>query len=117
MRNLQEQIVLVIPKILQILGLSASNCKSFSQSVEQFFLTVGQNNFGNKIPFFIVTKNYNYFILLQICNHPQLLEVPSSNPLEDSGHTTTQPVPEKDSSLSFCRVIDGLRIPYMVSKV
>ena len=54
--------------------------------------------------------------LRKICNHPQLLEVPSSNPLEDSGHTT-QPVPEKDSSLSFCRVIDGLRIPYMVSKV
>ena len=25
--------------------------KSFSRSVEQFFLTVGQNNFGNKIPF------------------------------------------------------------------
>ena len=24
--------------------------KDFSQSVEQFFLTVGQNNFGNKIP-------------------------------------------------------------------
>ena len=30
---------------------SASNFKSFSRSVEQFFLTVGQNNFGNKIPF------------------------------------------------------------------
>ena len=27
--------------------------KSFSQSLEQFFLTVGQNNFGNKIPFLI----------------------------------------------------------------
>ena len=25
---------------------------SFSQSLEHFFLTVGQNNFGNKIPFF-----------------------------------------------------------------
>ena len=25
--------------------------KSFSRSLEQFFLTVGQNNFGNKIPF------------------------------------------------------------------
>ena len=31
--------------------LSASNFKSFSQSLEQFYLTVGQNNFGNKIPF------------------------------------------------------------------
>ena len=29
---------------------SASNVKSFSRSLEQFFLTVGQNNFGNKIP-------------------------------------------------------------------
>ena len=25
-------------------------CKSFSRSLEEFFLTVGQNNFGNKIP-------------------------------------------------------------------
>ena len=25
--------------------------KSFSRSLDQFFLTVGQNNFGNKIPF------------------------------------------------------------------
>ena len=31
---------------------SASNFKSFSQSLKQFFLTVGQNNFGNKIQFF-----------------------------------------------------------------
>ena len=30
---------------------SAMNFKSFSRSLEQFFLTVGQNNFGNKIPF------------------------------------------------------------------
>ena len=30
--------------------LSASNFKSFSRSLEQFFLTVGQNNFGNKLP-------------------------------------------------------------------
>ena len=30
---------------------SASNFESFSQSLEQFFLTVGQNNFCNKIPF------------------------------------------------------------------
>ena len=31
---------------------SASNFKSFSRSLEKFFLTaVGQNNFGNKIPF------------------------------------------------------------------
>ena len=29
---------------------SASNFKRFSQSLEQFFLIVGQNNFGNKIP-------------------------------------------------------------------
>ena len=29
---------------------SASNFKSFSWSVEQFFLIIGQNNFGNKIP-------------------------------------------------------------------
>ena len=28
----------------------ASNCKSFYRSLEQFFLIVGQNNFGKKIP-------------------------------------------------------------------
>ena len=32
-------------------GPSAWNFKSFSRSLEQFFLTVGQNNFGNKITF------------------------------------------------------------------
>ena len=30
---------------------SAWNFESFSQSLEQFFLTVGQDNVGNKIPF------------------------------------------------------------------
>ena len=30
---------------------SASNFKKNSRSLEQFFLTEGQNNFGNKIPF------------------------------------------------------------------
>ena len=33
---------------------SASNFKSFSQSLEHFFLTAGQNNFDNKIPFVII---------------------------------------------------------------
>ena len=38
--------------------LSASTFKSFSRSLEQFFLTVGQNNnFGNKIPKCIYQKN------------------------------------------------------------
>ena len=35
---------------------SASNFKKFSQSLEQFFLTVGQNNFGNKIPSILIVK-------------------------------------------------------------
>ena len=42
---------------------SASNFKIFSQSLEQFFLTVGQNNFGNKIPFLFITM----LVLAQIC--------------------------------------------------
>ena len=29
-----------------------SRIKIFSKSLEQFFLTVGQNNFGNKKPFY-----------------------------------------------------------------
>ena len=45
----------MISKILQILGLQPQISKSFYRSLEHFFLTVGQNNFGNKI-----TINNNY---------------------------------------------------------
>ena len=47
---------------------SASNFKSFSRSLEQFFLTVGQNNFGSKIPFLpyeSISKPWNVFDILQ----------------------------------------------------
>ena len=37
-------------KNLEILGLQPRISKVFFRSLEQFFLTVGQNNFGNKIP-------------------------------------------------------------------
>ena len=37
-------------KFMQILGFQPQIFKTFSRSLEQFFLTVGQNNFGNKIP-------------------------------------------------------------------
>ena len=67
LRNLQEQvkktfwfqklfrpftvkIVQFISKIVIILELQSRISKVFSQSLEQFFLTVGQNNFGNEIP-------------------------------------------------------------------
>ena len=33
---------------------SASNYKSFSRSLEFIFFTIGQNNYGNKIPFFLL---------------------------------------------------------------
>ena len=36
---------------------SASNFKRSSRSLEQFFLKVGQNNFGNKIPVIIYRVN------------------------------------------------------------
>ena len=38
---------------------SASNFKNFSRSLEQFFLTVGQNNFGDKIPFLLRALKWN----------------------------------------------------------
>ena len=41
----------MISKNLQILSLQPRISKVFYPSLEQFFLTVGQNNFGNKIPF------------------------------------------------------------------
>ena len=34
----------------------SNDLKSFSQSLEHFFLTVGQNNFGNKMPFLLGTS-------------------------------------------------------------
>ena len=43
---------------------SASNFKSFSRSLEQFFLTVGQNNFGNKIPLFMLCVLLNWLKLV-----------------------------------------------------
>ena len=45
---------------------SSSNFKSFSRSLEQFFLTEGQNNFDNKIPFhqsFNETSMYFFLII------------------------------------------------------
>ena len=49
-RNLQEQVKKTFC-YQKLLWPSASNFISFSRSLEIFFLTVGQNNFGNKIPF------------------------------------------------------------------
>ena len=49
----------MLPKIVLTFGKlgnsrpSASNFQSFSRSLEHFFLTVGQNNFGKKIPFLL----------------------------------------------------------------
>ena len=67
MRSLQEQVNKpLLPKnVLTLLQIncssdlkifansqpSALNAKSFSRSLEQFFLTVGQKNLVNKIPF------------------------------------------------------------------
>ena len=49
---------------------SGLNFKSFSQSLEFFFLTVSQNNFGNKIPIYLhiilnmhaVQQKLNFFV-------------------------------------------------------
>ena len=38
------------------------NFKSFSQSLEHFFLTVGQNKFGNKMPILICGK-FSFFMM------------------------------------------------------
>ena len=56
---------------------SVFNFNSFSWSLEQFFLTVGQNNFGNKIQFFALvwtlqawksTKSSNGAVLMMTYN-------------------------------------------------
>ena len=55
----------MISKFLQILGLQPRiSFKSFSRSLEQFFLTVGQKNFGNKRPYgYESVINYVFFPL------------------------------------------------------
>ena len=54
MRNLQEQVKKAFQKLFWPFTVR-TNCSSvlnnFTRSLEQFLLTVGQNNFGNKIPF------------------------------------------------------------------
>ena len=79
MRNLQEQIKKAFCyenffwpftvwincsshlKIFENSRPSASNFKSFSRSLEQFFLTVGQTNFGNK------TTLIHLLIFIHVC--------------------------------------------------
>ena len=56
----------MISKILQILSLQPRITKVFSQTLEQFFLTVGQNNFDNKIPFHNTYDIHKLCYLLQI---------------------------------------------------
>ena len=53
---------------------SASNFKSFSRSLEQFFLTVSQNNFGNKIPFLYLFQII-YLIMIFINTVKNLLNL------------------------------------------
>ena len=76
---------------------SASNFKIFSLSLEQFFLTVGQNNFGNKIPLIFFSQQnmrkiyrrigeWNYFALSWYVFHCSLIQnlavvLPSSSRL------------------------------------
>ena len=56
-------------KILQILRLQCQISKVFSRSLEQLFLTAGQNDFGNKIPFQMehieIEKQFHIFLLLK----------------------------------------------------
>ena len=67
----------MISKILQILGLQPRISKVFSRSLEQFFLTVDQNNFGNKIPFPLDRKCSCFIVIngLYIEPSPPDLEV------------------------------------------
>ena len=68
----------MISKFLKILGLQPQISIFFSRSLQQFLLTVGQNNFGNKIP--ILTDNhfpkiYNFVIMAREVTFRQILNV------------------------------------------
>ena len=59
---------------------SASDLKSFSRSLEQFFLTVGQNNYGNKIPLYFLfcqgfrlSRNYQFNKKFLLCLSLQVI--------------------------------------------
>ena len=52
---------------------STSNFASFCRSLEQFFLTVGQNNFGNKIPLFSRTVFRNFCPYIWLAAAPYLV--------------------------------------------
>ena len=54
---------------------SASNFKSFSRSLEQFFLTVGQNNFSNKIP---ILHAMMFLLDISVCSWIIQQEFPES---------------------------------------
>ena len=72
--SLFEQIVLVISKTLQILGLQPRISKVFSRSLEQFFPTVSQNNFGNKIPILLQKKLFQPIVWRDGSTFGQMLE-------------------------------------------
>ena len=61
-RNLQEQVkkAFCLPKIV----LTFHCLNKIFRSLEQFFLRVGQNNFGNKTPLMIDTKRKNFACLV-----------------------------------------------------
>jgi hypothetical protein len=70
---------------------SASNFKFFSQSLEQFFLTVYQNNFGKKIPFLLCTKsnlNYSFKSMNNISNSNRIALHCTIMQLTKNGSTT-----------------------------
>ena len=53
----------MISKFLQIRGIQPRISKNFLHHyLEQFFLTVGQNNFGNKIPIPVFVRLFNIFL-------------------------------------------------------
>ena len=61
---------------------SATNFKSFSRSLETFFLTACQNNFGNKIP---IVSSIMEFKAEMICSHFfQLLSQSNAWPFKTS---------------------------------
>ena len=74
---------------------SASNFKKISRSLEQSFLTVVQNNFGNKIPFTIIAIFLKYLVKMWLNNS---LNAPSER---------TSSYFARDSRLTWCKLIQS----------
>ena len=110
----------------QILGLQPP-ISSFSRSLEQFFLTVDQNNFGNKIPFLVFKELTWSFANIELLNaqimrilSKRLIILYSKIPLNDglepyADFFFLQVISQGKCDRNFTKVCNGTILLFIVS--